>query len=125
MIRNIPLGSLQKTLQREFPEDIPQVLEKIYGYIIRQNSNFYSNWLVRFIKCLPDRHNAQEMAKKLYENGFIKQGIALLAVIDDDAFSNLNFLWEYVATKKLEYDLSALALLAVLLCVSLFISVIL
>lgn len=44
-------------------EDIPQVLEKIYGYIIRQNSNFYSNWLVRFIKCLPDRHNAQEMAK--------------------------------------------------------------
>lgn len=84
--------------------DIPQVLEKIYGYIIRQNSNFYSNWLVRFIKCLPDKHNAQEMAKKLYENGFIKQGIALLAVIDDDAFSNLNFLWEYVATKKLEYE---------------------
>lgn len=67
-------------------DDIPQVLGKIYGYIIRQSSNFYSNWLVRFIECLPDRHNAQEMAKKLYENGFIKQGIALLAVIDDDAF---------------------------------------
>lgn len=28
----------------------------------------------------------------------------MLAVIDDDAFSNLNFLWEYVATKKLEYE---------------------
>lgn len=28
----------------------------------------------------------------------------MLAVIDDEAFSNLNLLWEYVATKKLEYE---------------------
>lgn len=83
---------------------IPQVLEKIYGYIISQNSNFYSNWLVRFIECLPDRYNAQELAINLCNNGFLRQGIALMAVTDDKDFSQLEMLWQEVENTKVDYE---------------------
>ena len=84
-------------------DDIPQVLEKIYGYIKSQKTNFYSNWLVRFIDCLPDRHNAQELAINFCKNGFLRQGIALMAVTDDKNFSQLEMLWQEVENTKGDY----------------------
>ena len=93
-----------KNVAQRIPnDDIPQVLEKICGYVKSQNSDFYSNWLVRFIECLPDKCHAQEMAINLYRNGFLKQGVALMAVTDNKDFSLLEMLWQDVEVKYVDY----------------------
>lgn len=93
-----------KNVALKIPNDnIPQVLKIINGYIKSQNSNYYSNWLVRFIECLPDKCNAQEMAVNLYKNSFLKLGIALMAVTDCKDFNQLEMLWQDVEIKKIDY----------------------
>ena len=85
-------------------EDLPVFCTHISSFIYKQNKDYYSSFLVTFFNNLKEKQLVWTFAHQLFEDGYVSLAVPVLAVTDDDSYSQLSFVMHEAAKGVIDYS---------------------